>query len=338
MKAAPPNQSIRVGIVGCGAVVQQIHLPCLRNIPNVRISWISDVDHKSGSSLAAAIGVPFCRYEVSMIERPKIDVLLLAIPYGARPVVYSQLSAFGASHPSLYVEKPFARSVEEHRSILATHNDWEVGVGLTRRSMGVVQCARQLARSGIFGEVRYVDVRFGGLGRILTRGGYMSNLQLAGGGMLMEMGVHYIDAALYSSGALDVQFASGRTVYHDGFDVHTDAELSVNGKDGISFPLKLKVTAFESVASGIRLGFESAVVQFDIGGSSRITVKGHVAPTNEFDMSGFETFGPADPHAITAVHWTTFLAARAAKEANYTCAVNAALTTKVIEQIYAQGG
>lgn len=281
------TKPLLIGIIGCGAIVQKSHVPSLRNIPDVRIAWISDVNEKPGTTVAAAIGASFYDHNIALVERPVVDILLVAIPYGARSPVYEQVHALADKRPSLFVEKPFARSIEEHLSIISPFPDWDVGLNLTRRSMGIIQCARRLVQEGVFGKVRYVDVRFGGLGRILTRGGYMADLKLAGGGMLMEMGVHYIDAALFSVGAHDVQLLNGRAIYHDGFDVHIEAQLAITGADGKQYPFRIKVTAFEPILSGIWIGLDNAVVQFDFDINSKLTVKGYSKQSSEFELNKF---------------------------------------------------
>ena len=36
------NKSLSLGIVGAGLIVNNAHLPALRNLPGIRIVWIAD--------------------------------------------------------------------------------------------------------------------------------------------------------------------------------------------------------------------------------------------------------------------------------------------------------
>jgi hypothetical protein len=79
-----------IGIVGAGSIVAKLHIPVLLNTPGVGISWITDVDVQRSRRLAK----DFDLHEVRLpnpSDVPDADIVLLAIPYGARPAYYEAL-------------------------------------------------------------------------------------------------------------------------------------------------------------------------------------------------------------------------------------------------------
>jgi predicted dehydrogenase len=325
---------MKVGIIGCGGITQGNHLPVLQTMPDMRIAWLSDLNAETGRRLARAVGSSFVAAETPLFERPAVDLVLLAIPWGARAQILQALAEMNdGERPALFLEKPVARTVAEHRRILASYADWQVATGLMRRGLPQVACAHKILNSGLFGPLERAAVRFGGLGRILTRGGYMSRLDLAGGGLLIEMGVHYIDTCLYILDARAARFETGRMKTFEGFDLHTEMTFALDVPDGATVPLDLQVTSLEVIESGIDLVFERATVRFDISGRSALDVlpRGGGQP---FTLSAGPEYGPDKPLALLGSYWAAFLEGFRARQANYTSAADTLTTTSVIEQAY----
>lgn len=325
---------MKIGIVGCGGITQMIHAPVLQTLPGISIAWLSDLNAESGKRLARNIGSRFVSAETPLAERPAVDLLLLAIPWGARaPILQALAEMDDSDRPALFLEKPVARTVAEHRRVLAPYDDWQIATGLMRRGLPQVVCTQEIINAGLFGRLEGASVRFGGLGRILTRGSYLGQLDLAGGGVLFEMGVHYIDTCLYILGARAARFEAGRMKTFQGFDLHTDMTFTLDLPDGATVPLDIKVTTLEAIDSGIDLVFERATVRFDIGGRSALDVlpRGGGQPLT---LSAGPKYGPDKPFAVAGNYWTTFIEGLREQQANYTSAAGTLTTTSVIEQAY----
>jgi predicted dehydrogenase len=325
---------MKVGIIGCGVITQGNHVPVLQTMPEMHIAWLSDLNTETGQRLARAVGSRFVAAETPLAERPAVDLVLLAIPWGARaPILQALAEMDDGDRPALFLEKPVARTVAEHRNILTSYADWQVATGLMRRGLPQVACAHDIFHAGLFGPLEGAAVRFGGLGRILTRGGYMGRLDLAGGGVLMEMGVHYIDTCLHILDARAARFEAGRMKIFEGFDLHTEMTFTLDLPDGAAVPLDLQVTSLKAIESGIDLVFERATVRFGIGGRSALDVlsRGGGQP---FTLSAGPEYGPDKPLALLRSHWAAFLEGFRARQANYTSAANTLTTTSIIEQAY----
>src|SRR5439155_1742304 len=103
-----------VGIVGAGLITRQAHLPVLRNMPNVRIAWITDANDGAARAVARAFGLLQIVLPSGPAELPDCDVVLLAIPVGARQPYFEALAR---RRIAVFSEKPFALSYPQHKSI-----------------------------------------------------------------------------------------------------------------------------------------------------------------------------------------------------------------------------
>jgi predicted dehydrogenase len=188
--------------------------------------------------------------------------------------------------------------------------------------------------SRIFGLLRSARFEFGGLGRILTGGGYSGNSQLAGGGILYQMGVHYIDSLLFISRAKNIAIESGVMEVEDDLDIHTDATLIITVEDDRQVPLELLVTSFRNTNYRIELEFDNATVSFvpaygaqNLEVSHRSsTILGYLHPTPHH--------GPLNAHASFAAHWRGVIELVTSRSPNETSASSCRLTTQALELLY----
>lgn len=111
-------QQYRVGIVGCGEVVQIIHLPSLYRLPDkFCVTAICDVSQTVLDAVGTKWGVQkrYLNYQ-ELVEDPAVDVVLVANPHTYHAAV--TLAAIAAGKHVL-VEKPAAITLEESDAVEA---------------------------------------------------------------------------------------------------------------------------------------------------------------------------------------------------------------------------
>lgn len=325
---------MHIGIVGAGAIVQQMHIPVLRCLDSATISWILDADESRASKVARANGIPHAgSAKDDLASLPIVDVILLAVPWGARQSYYEQIRQL-PTRPALYVEKPFARSSAQHREIVSGFLDWQVAIGHSRRVGGPIQFARHLTASGLLGPLRKCEISFGGLGRILTRGGYYGDLSLAGGGILMEMGTHYLDAALEVLNARSLGLESRRIIDHAGFDVHVEGTLRVQTASGHDLPLVCRFSYLESLVSECVVSFEHGTLSFEIDNPGSFSLTSPNGQRLPFQTD--QSFGPHGMHGMMAVFWQEFLDSITSHSAGRTNAGAMALVSRAVGLLYGE--
>src|SRR5258706_7278732 len=168
-----------LGIVGAGHVVSANHLPALKAMPNVAVSWIADKDLNRARDLGKSYDVSVCDVSSGLRTSTKTDLILLAMPFGVRAPYYNALSKMGAA---IYVEKPFARAVAAHQKLCSAFDDFKIACGLNRRSWGLIQFCRQLLVKVFFARGRLVGFGFGLFIGIPAAAHYIADAPMAGGG------------------------------------------------------------------------------------------------------------------------------------------------------------
>jgi predicted dehydrogenase len=108
---------LRVGIVGCGGIAQMMHLPTLRERPDLfEVTALADVSRPTLEAVAR-------RYKIDalfpdhreLVTRPDVDAVLLLASGSHKQAVEAGLAA--GKH--VFVEKPLAFSLEETEAIAA---------------------------------------------------------------------------------------------------------------------------------------------------------------------------------------------------------------------------
>jgi predicted dehydrogenase len=324
---------LSVGIIGAGEIAFAAHLPALLALDGVRVDWIADADESKARIAARSYGIGSARLPDRLEDLPPADVVLLTMPYGARAPYYRPLSQRGAA---VYVEKPFALSLREHDAICALFRPERIACGLQRRSGATARVLREVVQSRPFGRLLSIRVEFGGPG-VRTGGRYSSRLDLAGGGILVETGVHPLDLVLHASGATGAEVVRAKMIRHRGFDIHTEATVRTHGADGFETEIDLLVTQLRYTGMRNVFLFENAEVTCDSFGEKMARLKPR-GGASSWLLGGPGAEYPLTPAQMCHAHWSQFLDGVRTGIVNPTCAVESRATTDVIEQLYARAG
>jgi predicted dehydrogenase len=167
-------------------------------------------DVRSERALQLAALHPECvveeRWE-DLVTRSDVDVVVVATTNDA--LVPVSVTAVRAGKHVL-VEKPAARNPEELRELIraAEGSQAVVKVGFNHRYHPALQQAKALYSEGKIGEILYLRGRYGHGGRLDYEKEWRADLVIAGGGELLDQGVHLIDLSRWFVG--DFTGVSGR--------------------------------------------------------------------------------------------------------------------------------
>jgi predicted dehydrogenase len=325
------NKILSVGIVGAGDVVVKNHLPILLALKEVSVAWVTDVDNKLAKSVAESYKIEWLPLPQKLDKLPVTDILLLAIPYGARAPYFKVLHE---RQTAIYVEKPFARSVVEHRRLTSFLPPSNMSVGVQRRALGSVKMLRKMFRKRIFGNLNKIEFRHGSSANVFKGKAFSSDPSMAGGGVFFEHGVHGLDLALYISSTTSTHSYKVNTIIQKGFDVHSEGQILFVSPLG-EFCFDYKVSWLTEAGEGLTFYFDNMVVYMSIE-EARVDFRSldgdtMLSITDEltlFPTTGFQSSGR---------FWLDFISAIKNKTENYTTAGSSELTTEVLERVYAQG-
>lgn len=321
------QQHLTVGIIGAGDIVAKVHLPTLFTLENVSVSWVADSDSRKAQSLGHAFRIKHHTLLDSLRKLPFADVVLLAIPYGVRDPYYSYLKDWSCA---LYVEKPFARSVDRHREICSWYPEYKLACGFQQRSWGPTHLLRKIIEENLFGRLRSVRYGFGSPGAIVG-GRYHSDVRLAGGGVLFEAGIHGIDVLLFITKAIAVEINEANMLMEDGLDLHTDAEMTLTTKRGETIDCHLTVTCLEETTGRLEFIFDNVRVIHSY--PNGLIVKS-LQGKGSYEISTTKPLLPLTSFQTFHEHWSVFVGGIREARTNRTSASQSILTTEVIEKLY----
>lgn len=325
-------RTLSVGVVGAGEIAQVAHLPVLTAMEGVSVAWITDRDPVRARRVARGFGTSFRELPEDLRNLPEADIVLLVIPYGARPDFYEALAE---RESALFVEKPLFQTVEEHRRLCAAFPDYRFGQAFARRSMGSIQLVKRLVEQALFGPLRSMRAGFGHPGSL--SGNYQSNLALAGGGMLFDSAIHVLDGLLFLAAAKEQRPDHVRMIMDKGFDLHTEVALSLEMPGGDEVAAALTVSCLEETTNRLDLRFEHADVSFSMYDA---TGRVEVTPRNgasRYALSQGEGAYPRTHFEYNFEHWSSFLRGLHEQRANYTSAHDTLQTTELCEACYRAG-
>jgi predicted dehydrogenase len=320
----------RVGIVGAGQIVENAHLPVLLNQSYVTVAWVVDVSESRSRLISKMYGVPardISRFD-SLLD--DVDVCLLATPVGVRAPYFD---ACEMKRKAVLAEKPFATSAAQHQALCDRFPEHVLGASFQRRFYASTMGIRAIVEHGPFGALEAVSFALGGFD--LKSGGptrYLGDPRLAGGGVVMELGVHALDQVLYACGATDVTVDHVTSIALDGLDYDVILDASLRTPRG---PIRAhaEISRLRPLRSGFTFTFERSTVAFGIGPDATLTATARDGgPSLLLEAGG----GARTASQAFSALWASFLRGRALEQRSAASASTSVLTACWVDGIYAR--
>lgn len=219
---------LRVLVVGHGLIGQQ-RAAGLREIAARRPVTIAGTVDPRPAERTNGNAAPHWN-DLSAVPDDAYDAAVVAVPHHlARPTA---LAVLRAGRP-LLVEKPLGLTADEAREIAAAAADLPLPsfVGFNYRFLPMVHQIATAAAAGELGTLRSIDIVLGHGGHPGSADGWKLSLEHAGGGVLLDPGVHVIDVARRLDPGLVPAFAAatdgfwGTGVEEDAVAVLTHGDL-----------------------------------------------------------------------------------------------------------------
>ncbi len=196
MEVAPVSE-IRVGLIGVGGIAQAAHIPSLKAL-GVPIVAVADAVEGRAKQTAADHGIPYAYGDYrQLLRRDDVDAVVVSTPTATHyPIVTASLKA--GKH--VLCEKPPAMNDREAEKMaeLAEQQKLVLMYALQMRYRRDTQALRQLVDKGELGEIYYGRANY--IRRRGAPGGWFTRKELAGGGPLLDIGVHAIDVTWWLMG------------------------------------------------------------------------------------------------------------------------------------------
>jgi predicted dehydrogenase len=269
-----PNK-IRLGILGCGAITRIEHLPAVLAHPEVELVALVDSSVDRAQALADSRSLQ-CQISAdfrSLISQ--LDAVINALPNSLHaPVTLDVLSA--GVH--VLCEKPLAIKASDALACaeLAGQQELVLAVGMNRRFFASHRLMRLVLEEGALGPLKNYSCDYGGAFDWKSASGFYFSKVLAGGGAMIDFGVHLLDSLIDWFGPVTA-FSYQDDNWGSGIEANAIMELQHSGRYGLmegrlqvsrTFPLKnsLLVRGGEAEAEVNITDLDSLIVRRAVGG------------------------------------------------------------------------
>lgn len=262
---------LSIGIIGCGEIVEQFHLPILQRLDSFGVAWVCDINLDRAKQFARRFDVPNAYEAIEHCQ--DVSAVLVATPVGSRKSILSKVFQRGWH---AFCEKPFAVTLLDH--------DWMLD---SARSCGAVLAGGYMRRhywatqtaSSLLGEFRDGDLLLATISdcqrmKRSFHGGnwYLSNPRDSGGGFLMETGSHLIDQVLTIIGARDISLERVVQKREGSVDFETVASGILTARSGEKIPFHFVLSRLRDMWSGIAISTSERRLELSLSPGSSIVL------------------------------------------------------------------
>lgn len=210
---------MKVAIIGCGTIANAAHIPSYLKNPEAEIKYFCDIIPERAEAAVQKYGCGKAVVDYhEVLSDPEIEAVSVCTPNN----VHAQIS-IDALHAEKNVlcEKPAARVYSEALQMQkAQHETGKVlNIGVVNRFNDSVNRIKQYIDEGKLGTIHHVYVSFRAHRSIPGLGGAFTTKAIAGGGALIDWGVHYLDIVMYCCGDPQVKTVSGEVFSKLGKDM-----------------------------------------------------------------------------------------------------------------------
>ena len=208
------TEPLRFGLVGCG-VIGPVHAEALASLPDALLVAAADLDIERAQKLTATYGgTPYSDLQ-SMLQRERLDVVIICTPSGLHGEHACQVMRAGRH---VIVEKPMEIRREALDEMLRVQQ--ETGVKLAvisqHRFDPASQQVRQLVDDNAFGRLVLGNalIPWWRSQAYYDSGAWRGTWKLDGGGVLMNQSIHSIDLLQWLMGPVKSVVAYTDTLAH----------------------------------------------------------------------------------------------------------------------------
>ncbi len=227
------RKKLRAGVIGAGAIAQACHLPGYAKNRHVDLVAIADpTAARHREVLAQCPDIHVYKTHGAMLAKEDLDVVSICSPntYHARHAI----AAFKAGCHVL-CEKPMALSLDDADDMMAAAKQArrKLMIGFTHRLLRGNQRCKQMLKDRALGKPFMIRARLAHGGPIpgWAKDRWFYDKKKAGGGALLDMGIHAIDQCLWMMGPVKSVSANAATIVKK-IPVDDNAVLSLEFASG----------------------------------------------------------------------------------------------------------
>lgn len=193
-------RKIKVAVIGCGTIANNSHIPSYLKNEKAEIKYFCDIIPERAKAAVEKYGCGEAieDYKIALND-PEIEAVSVCTPNNCHSTITIDALQKGKN---VLCEKPAARTYEEALLMQKTHNECGkvLNIGVVNRFNYAVNQIKKLIEQGELGDVFHVYASFRSHRAIPGLGGDFTTKSVAGGGVLIDWGVHFLDIVMYCLG------------------------------------------------------------------------------------------------------------------------------------------
>lgn len=206
---------VNFGIIGCGDVTEKKSGPAFQKIEGSNLLAVMRRNEEKLIDYAKRHNVPnYSTDYLELLKDKNIDAIYIATPPKMHHFYTLEAAKYGKA---IYVEKPMAMSVAECEEMIQVCKDNKVPlfVAYYRREHDRFKKVKEMMESKEIGEVRSFNYFYTSkIPTIDPNRSWLLSKDIAGGGLLYDIGSHMIDTMIYMFG--EVLTATGISCNQSG--------------------------------------------------------------------------------------------------------------------------
>lgn len=191
---------MKVAVIGCGTIANNAHIPAYMKNENAEIAYFCDIIPERCEEAVKKYG---CGKAVTDYHEVLNDKDVQAVSVCTPNKAHKEIAiAAMLAGKDVLCEKPAARTFAEACEMQKVQHETGrvLNIGVVNRFNTNVNKMKKLIDDGELGEVYQVYVSFRSHRSIPGLGGAFTDKSIAGGGVLIDWGVHFLDIVMYCCG------------------------------------------------------------------------------------------------------------------------------------------
>ena len=230
-------KTIKIAVIGCGSIANNAHIPAYMANPNTEILYFCDIIKERAENAVKqyGCGVAVTDYK-ELLNNSEVDAVSVCTPNNVHSLISIDFLKAGKH---VLCEKPVARTYPEALEMQKIQHETGkiLNIGVCNRFNTSVMHIKELIDGGELGDIYHVYISFRSHRSIPGLGGAFTTKAIAGGGALIDWGVHFLDIVMFCTGDPTPKTVSGQTFSQLGKNIseyaYTDMWAGPPKADGI---------------------------------------------------------------------------------------------------------
>ncbi len=250
------KEKLRYGCIGAGGIARKKHMSNYAKLKEIEMVAVCDSVLPAAQALANDFGIVkvYTNYK-EMVDKENLDLVSVCTPN----FLHREITCYALEHGvNVHCEKPLAMNQQEALEIwkVSERTGKKVMLGLNKRYLPETLLVHEIMKEDFFGDIYHVRCGWRRNSGIPGIGRWFTNQALSGGGVMIDLGVHYLDLALSYLDYPNIITVSGSAYQKFGKGGDTRIRKGYRSDPNGVFDVEDMAVGMLRTASGATIDFE----------------------------------------------------------------------------------